>query len=173
MRQGGATDEQLLARVAAGDQAALEPLMQRWHDPLLSFIARSTDLDVEDIYQETWMRVVRSRTRFDTQAKFSTWLFQIALNLCRDAHRRQAARPQTTSLDAAAQLAAPHGADTALHVRGALAALPAPDRELIALRYYLGFSERETAAILDTPLGTVKSRTHTAVARFKELLDEI
>src|SRR5574342_1427852 len=84
-----ATDEELMAAVAGGDDAALAELLGRWHRPLFQFIDRQTNgRDVEDLYQETWLRVVRAAGRFDPRRRFSTWLFQIALNLCRDWHRR-------------------------------------------------------------------------------------
>jgi RNA polymerase sigma-70 factor (ECF subfamily) len=84
-----ATDEELIAAVASGDGRGLEELCRRWERPLYQLIARHTGgRDVEDLYQETWLRVVRAARRFDPGRRFSTWLFQIAVNLCRDWHRR-------------------------------------------------------------------------------------
>src|ERR1051325_361018 len=84
-----AADETLIAAVAEGDRRALEELCRRWERPLYQFIHRHTGgRDVEDLHQETWLRVVRAARRFDPRRRFSTWLFQIALNLCRDWHRR-------------------------------------------------------------------------------------
>src|SRR5882724_2770020 len=84
-----ATDEELIAAVASGDGRRLEELCRRWERPLYQLIARHTGgRDVEDLYQETWLRVVRAARRFDPRRRFSTWLFQIAVNLCRDWHRR-------------------------------------------------------------------------------------
>ena len=88
-------DEELIAAVARGDQQALAELLRRWEAPLHRFIARQTgERDVDDLHQETWMRVVRAAPRFDPGRRFSTWLFQIAVNLCRDWHRRRPPEPQ-------------------------------------------------------------------------------
>ena len=83
------TDEALAARLVDGDELALRELLRRYERPLAAFLHRQTGgRDVEDLYQETWLRVVRHAARFDTGRRFSTWLFQIAVNLCRDWHRR-------------------------------------------------------------------------------------
>ncbi|MGH7821073.1 MAG: RNA polymerase sigma factor, partial [Candidatus Binatia bacterium] len=84
-----ATDEELARALAAGEERALEELYRRYQKPLHQFLHRCTGgRDVEDLHQETWLRVVRAAGRFDPTRRFSTWLFQIAVNLCRDLHRR-------------------------------------------------------------------------------------
>src|SRR2546428_726643 len=99
-----ATDEELIAAVASGDGRRLEELCRRWERPLYQLIARHTGgRDVEDLYQETWLRVVRAARRFDPGRRFSTWLFQIAVNLCRDWRRRPPPEPVDTA-DAEARL---------------------------------------------------------------------
>src|SRR5881396_853192 len=89
-----ATDEELIGAVADGDGRALEQLCRRYERGLHQFIFRHTGgRDVDDLYQETWLRVVRAAGRFDRRRRFSTWLFQIAVNLCRDWHRRPPPEP--------------------------------------------------------------------------------
>lgn len=162
------TDEALAARVADGDELALRELLRRYERPLAGFLHRQTGgRDVEDLYQETWLRVVRHARRFDPGRRFSTWLFQIAVNLCRDWHRRPppeasdtAGGPSTTGLE---------GVDASLDAARLLAGLPAPQREVVVLRYYQDLSEDEVATILDIPKGTVKSRLHQAIARMAGL----
>jgi len=158
------TDEELAARLAQGDQDALRELLRRYQRPLSSFIHRYTGgRDVEDLFQETWWRVVRHSARFDAARRFSTWLFQIAVNLCRDWHRRN--RPATQEL--AEDLVAPdtrQRSEAAADAAQLLAELPAPQREVIVLRYYHDFSEEQAAEILGCPKGTVKSRLHHALA---------
>lgn len=79
-----ATDEELMQSVAEGDPSALRELCARWERPLYRFLHRAADgRDTDDLFQETWLRVVRSARRFDPARRFSTWLFQIALNLDR------------------------------------------------------------------------------------------
>jgi RNA polymerase sigma-70 factor (ECF subfamily) len=162
------SDEELIGAVASGDEHALEILCGRYQRPLYGFIARHTGgRDVEDLYQETWLRVVRAATRFDQSRRFSTWLFQIAVNLCRDWHRRpppEAVEPgegehRVGAHDPGTRL------DAGLDAERLLARLPEPQRSVVVLRYFQGFSEAETADILGCPEGTVKSRLHNALAR--------
>src|SRR5689334_23153517 len=88
------TDEALVAQLARGDEQALAELLRRWERPLAHFLHRRTGgRDVEDLYQEVWLRVVRAAERFDADRRFSTWLFHIALNVSRDWQRRAPAEP--------------------------------------------------------------------------------
>jgi len=164
------TDEALAARVAEGDELALRELLRRYERPLVGFLYRQTGgRDVEDLYQETWLRVVRSAPRFDAARRFSTWLFQIAVNLCRDWHRRPPPEPHVGSDDepAGAQLERSEAALDAAHL---LRQLSEAQREVVVLRYYHDLSEDAVAKILDIPLGTVKSRMHQALARMTALV---
>jgi RNA polymerase sigma factor (sigma-70 family) len=170
-----ASDEELVGRLADGDERALGELLARWDRPLHAFIARFTGgREVEDLRQEVWMRVLKAATRFDRTRRFSTWLFQIALNLCRDWSRRN--RPP---LDAAAADRAPGTGDNAhdgrtpmeagLDARRLLDLLPEAQRSAIILRYYHDLSEGEMAEVMGCPRGTVKSRLHQAVRRLLAL----
>jgi RNA polymerase sigma-70 factor (ECF subfamily) len=165
------SDEALVGQVALGDEGALRELLRRWERPLANFLHRQTGgRDVEDLYQEVWLRVVRAAARFDPARRFSTWLFQIAVNLCRDWRRRPPPEPLAGGV-------VPEGAhldatDAALDAAHLLAELPAAQREVVVLRYYHDLSEDEVATILDIPKGTVKSRLHHAVARLTALVGE-
>src|SRR5439155_235088 len=120
-----ATDEELIAAVASGDGRGLEELCGRWERPLYQLSARHTGgRDVEDLYQETWLRVVRAARRFERGRRFSTWLFQIAVNLCRDWRRRPPLEPVDPAA-ADARAGAPAATDAALDARRLLAPLPA------------------------------------------------
>ncbi len=165
-----ATDEQLVARLADGDQAALAELLCRYERPLSHFLHRYLGgRDVEDLYQETWLRVFRHAARFDPGKRFSTWLFQIAINLCRDWHRR--VRPESVpALPESCGAADLDRTEAGIDARRLLALLPAPQREVIILRYFHDLTEDEVAAILECPKGTVKSRMHHGVARLAELV---
>jgi RNA polymerase sigma-70 factor, ECF subfamily len=163
------TDEHLMASVAAGDERAFDELCRRWERPLYQFLWRRTGgQDVEDLYQETWLRVVRAARRFDRSRRFSTWLFQIAVNLARDWHRR---RPPETAPPSAADdsPAPPVATDAAIDARKLLAALPEAQRDVVLLRYYHDLAEEDVARILGCPRGTVKSRLHHAMARLVAL----
>src|SRR5438034_11129880 len=163
-----ATDEELIGAVADGDGRALEQLCRRYERGLHQFIFRHTGgRDVDDLYQETWLRVVRAAGRFDRRRRFSTWLFQIAVNLCRDWHRRPPPEPVDPA-DIDARAGAPAATDAALDARRLLATLPEAQRNAVILRYYHDLPEEEVAAILGCPRGTVKSRLHHAMRRLLE-----
>jgi RNA polymerase sigma-70 factor (ECF subfamily) len=164
-----ATDEELLGRVAAGDEPALAALLQRYERPLSRFLHRHTGgRDVDDLFQESWLRVVRHAQRFDVRQRFSTWLFQIAVNLCRDWFRRQ--RP--VAEDTVEVAAAPIPIDERLDAEKLLMLLPEAHREVVILRYFHDLSEEEIARIVDCPKGTVKSRLHNALARLSAAVRE-
>ncbi len=166
-----ATDEELMAAVAAGDDAALAALYGRWERPLHAFLARYTGgRDVDDLVQEAWLRVVRAADRFVPSRRFSTWLFQIALNLARDWHRRpppEPADPERTGRIVAADSVA--SVEAGIDVDRLLAALPEAQRAVVVLRCFHDLAEEEVAAILAVPRGTVKSRFHNAMERLTTL----
>ena len=165
-----ATDEELITAVASGDGRGLTELCRRYQHPLHQFIARHTGgRDVEDLYQETWLHVVRAARHFDPARRFSTWLFQIAVNLCRDWHRRPPPEPIDPAVADARSDDASVSIDAALDARRLLAALPEAQRSAVILRYYHDLPEEEVATILGCPRGTVKSRLHHAMRRLLEL----
>ena len=163
------SDEALVQAVAHGDEPALRELCGRWERPLYQFLFRHTGgRDVDDLYQETWLRVVRAANRFDPTRRFSTWLFQIAVNLCRDFHRR----PPPEPVDIVPDVGSSDGvaaAEAGIDARRLLAELPEAQRSVVLLRYYHDLAEDEVADILGVPRGTVKSRLHNALARLGEL----
>jgi RNA polymerase sigma-70 factor (ECF subfamily) len=167
-----ASDEDLAIRLAQGDESALAELLRRHERSISSFLYRHTGgRDVEDLYQETWLRVVRHARRFDPARRFSTWLFQIALNLARDWHRQRP--PDADDRE-------PQGGDAGGLDRSEARAdaarlldqLPESQREAVILRFYHDLSEQQMAEILDCPKGTVKSRLHHGLARLSQLARE-
>jgi RNA polymerase sigma-70 factor (ECF subfamily) len=172
------SDEDLMASVQAGSTEALAALVDRWRGPLYAFLWRRAGDSADDLFQESWIRVARARDRFDRNRRFSTWLFQIANNLCRDRWRRLEARRR--ALDSLRHEEHTRGRD---HV--AAPELPADGRverllerlsdrlrEVLVLRYYQDLGEAEIAEILGIPRGTVKSRLHAAVRATRALLEE-
>jgi RNA polymerase sigma-70 factor (ECF subfamily) len=165
------TDAELMAAVARGQASALAELYRRWERPLHQFLYRHLGgrevREVEDVAQETWIRVARAAPRFDPARRFSTWLFQIALNLCRDWHRRTPPPPAdpATLEHMPAEGDPVAAAGMRLDAARLLAALPEGQRSAVILRYYHDLPEDEIATILGIPRGTVKSRLHGALAR--------
>lgn len=162
------SDAELVRAVGEGDGTALGELCERWERPLHRFLHRAgAGDDADDLFQETWIRVVRSARLFDGERRFSTWLFQIALNLARDAGRRRARTEPDAELD-------PISADgmerveRTLDAKRLLDSLPEAQREVVLLRLFADRTEEECAEILGCPRGTVKSRLHLAVKRLSE-----
>jgi RNA polymerase sigma-70 factor (ECF subfamily) len=165
--------------LASGDDTALAELLARYEHGLAAFIYRNTGgRDVEDLFQETWLRVVRSATRFDTDRRFSTWLFQIAVNLCRDQLRKQGregtqrgfGEPSRGRVGADAHV--DPRPERAIDAERLLARLPVEQREALILKYYHDMPETRIAEVLECPRGTVKSRVHNALARLASLVEE-
>jgi RNA polymerase sigma-70 factor (ECF subfamily) len=164
------SDEQLMVRVQQGEVQAFDALFERYRPRLFGFLFRRCGdaAAAEDLFQESWLRVVRARDRFDPRRRFSTWLFQIANNLCRDRGRRLAVEArERVAMQAQIEQNEP-GAPPPPHalrraLEGRLAVLPDRLREVLVLRYYHDLSEREIAAIAGVPKGTVKSRLHAAI----------
>jgi RNA polymerase sigma-70 factor (ECF subfamily) len=172
------SDEDLMVRVQAGDSEALAALIDRYRGPLYAFLWRRAGDGADDLFQESWIRVSRARDRFDRSRRFSTWLFQIANNLCRDRWRRLDARRRAfdalrEETRATGEDAAPPPALPADHgLIGRLDALPERLREVLVLRHYHELGEAEIAEVLGIPRGTVKSRLHAAVRAARALLEE-
>jgi RNA polymerase sigma-70 factor (ECF subfamily) len=165
-----------MAALAAGALPALDALMLRWQRPLQSFLHRhlQNEADALDLAQETFVRLYRHRDRYRPGARFTTWMFQIALNLARD-HARKHRRRRTDSLEAAppaaiAGLAAPGSApdvsarraEEIAAVRAAIAALPEELREVLILFEYEDKSHAEIAEIIDTSPKAVETRLYRA-----------
>ncbi len=178
-----ASDEQVMAAVMAGDQAALAVLVARHHSPMLGYLYRLTGGDrplAEDLVQETFLRVLQQRT-CQAGRPFKPWLYAIATNLARDHFKSAAARqrwPQADHEDTLLQLydATPGPEERALaaeqggEVAAALAQLGEEYRVVLLLRFYQGLSLNEIAEALQIPLGTVKSRLSVGTRRLRVVL---
>lgn len=179
------SDERLLALYVDGDRAALRELVERFQADLLRFLTRLTGQReaAEDAFQETFLQLHSSAARFDPSRRLKPWLFTIAANKARDAmrkHRRQPAlvlsRPiagegSVEFVDLLELEGAPVGAgleskEQQARVDRAIAALSHPLREVLLLAYFQRLSYAQIADELGIPLGTVKSRLHSAVAQF-------
>ncbi|MBC8291702.1 MAG: RNA polymerase sigma factor [Proteobacteria bacterium] len=167
------SDEALVSALARGEQRALGELMLRYEHRLPAFIYRQTGgRDVDDIYQETWLRVLRGAKVFDSSRRFSTWLFQLAVNLCRDHHRRRVVQDRGEN-QARDQAAVPvpqtsnelSAIDRRLDAQTLLGLLDERHREVVLLRCFEDMSEEQAARVLSIPRGTVKSRMHNAIVR--------
>jgi RNA polymerase sigma-70 factor (ECF subfamily) len=179
---GQLTDEDVLARVARADEAALAELYDRFGRVAYGLayrMLRDAAL-AEDAVQDAFLAVWRTAVSFDpNRGKASTWILTLAHRRAVDVVRREDRRRGQPLDDAPA--ASGEGADETAGVReqrrsvqAALARLPAEQREALELAYYGGLSQSELAERLGVPLGTVKSRMFAALSKLRDVLgDEI
>ena len=178
------SDEALMSALAAGDLPALDALMLRWQTPLRAFLFRHlhNEADALDLAQETFVRVYRHRDRYRSGSRFTTWMFQIALNLARD-HARKQQRRRTDSLEsvppaATAAFAAPGPAPDAATrraeeiaaVRSAIAELPEELREVLVLFEYEDKTHAEIAEIVGATSKSVETRLYRARDKLRAAL---
>jgi RNA polymerase sigma-70 factor (ECF subfamily) len=182
-------DAALVAALQKGRLAAFTQLVDRHQRSLINFFYHlSWDRQVaEDCAQEVFLRLYAHLASYEPQAKFTTFLFRIARNLWIDRKRAEAARGgKPVSLDAGDDRPlggrVPAGSPTPVEVlarqearealRAAIDRLPDEQKAVIILSEIQGMKYQDIGAILGIPVGTVKSRMHTAMERLKELLTE-
>jgi len=180
------TDEELVARSIGGDLDSFNQLVLRWERPIYALAYRviGREEDARDVCQETFLRAFRALGGFKGQAKFSSWLYRITLNLCRDWIRRERRQPlaQTPEGVDLVELAG-EGADVdsvedlvarkeiGAAVSKAMALLPEEQRTAIVLKEYHGLTFQEIADMLDCPLSTVKTRLYQGLTVLRRQLE--
>jgi RNA polymerase sigma-70 factor, ECF subfamily len=171
-------DERLLERIADGDHDAFEILYRRYARPVLALANRRLgDAGrAEDALQEAFVSVWRSASTYRPErGAATTWLYTVARNAIADRGRRRQEPPAEPSDQPASEAGPDELAEREWlrwRVHSALERLDEKERELIVLAYWRGLSQSEIANHLDIPLGTVKTRTRTALSRLATLLDE-
>jgi RNA polymerase sigma-70 factor (ECF subfamily) len=185
-------DEALMVAYQRGDARAFEILLTRHRKPIFNFILRfvgSREL-AEDLLQDTFMRVIKGADAYKRQAKFTTWLYTIARNLCVDQSRRAKHRkaqsldaPLTSQPDSATLfdvipadgMAADRKTENReLHLRlhRAIAALGEEQREVFLMREFLDLPFKEIAEIVGVTENTVKSRMRYALEKLRVELED-
>ncbi len=174
---GNITDAALVRRWQQGEAAAFETLVRRWEGPVARFVARLVGRpeQVADLCQEVFLRVFLAGPRYREKAAFSTWIYRIALNVARDAGRRQRHEParlhdHEPESPAVSAEALYEQRELATAVDDALQTLPEPLREVIVLRHYEAVSFEDMARLLGTPASTLKSRFTAALSRLRQQL---
>jgi len=192
------TDEALMLRYQGGDRSAFALLVRRHKAPVFNFILRHTRSSsvAEDLTQDVFVRVVQSAADFRHSARFSTWVYTIARNLCIDQLRKAQLR-RHPSLDQPSgsggsgeedgptlgeRTADEHpertvdraaiGRELAEHIQHAVESLPEEQREVFLLREVANVPFKEIAAMIGIPENTVKSRMRYALERLQRALAE-
>ncbi len=177
------TDESLAFATQRGDSQALAELIARHHGPLIGYLYRMCGGDralAEDLTQEALLRVMRGIDRYTYPRPFKPWLYRIATNLTRDHFKRAETRLtesvvtpaheiQSSDTDVETQLIAAADRDSVI---AAVMTLPETHRAIIVMRYYQNMPHADIAAALDIPVGTVKSRLHSAHKRLRHALED-
>jgi RNA polymerase sigma-70 factor (ECF subfamily) len=182
-------DAALMLRVKRGDRAAFTELVEKWRQPAMNFIFSTLrdETEAEDVAQNTFVQVWKSRERYERTAKFSTWLFTIARNLCLNEIRRRSRHPAESLAETHAEqddqpsrqyedkkMFLP--TDNVLHselakkIEEALAELPENQRTAILLCRQDEVSYEEIADILNCSLSATKSIIHRGRETLKEKL---
>ena len=181
------TDTELFNLYIAGDKDAFREIVTRYKDMLYGFLRRFLNQQdiVEEVFQETFLQLYKSRESFDSNRSLRPWLFTIAANKARDTLRKQQ-RNNTISLGTIGEPSdlttddvlnsltsyeiTPYDevtkTETAEKVRGIIEDMPSNLKEILLLAYFEQFSYKQMAQILSIPIGTVKSRLHTAIVHF-------
>jgi RNA polymerase sigma-70 factor (ECF subfamily) len=187
------TDEALMIRFQQGDRAAFAALVKKHKSPLFNFALRQIRIrtTAEDVVQETFVRVVQNAADFKHEARFTTWLYTIARNLCID-HLRKGALRKHPSLDAQAGAREDGGptlgeqtadaranverdataGELRVRIASAVETLPDDQREVFLMREVANLAFKEIAEITGVPENTVKSRMRYALERLQAALSE-
>jgi RNA polymerase sigma-70 factor (ECF subfamily) len=180
------TDEELVERSRAGDADSFNQLILRWERPIYALAYRviGRDEDARDVCQETFLRAFRALPGFKGQAKFSSWLYRIALNLCRDWIRRQKRTPVIAMPEGVdvVELAAEQGPVESIEdlvarkelsdtVAIAMRELPEEQRTAIILKEFHGLTFQEIADLQNCPLSTVKTRLYQGLSVLRRHLE--
>lgn len=187
-------DEELMLAFQRGEAGAFRTLVERHRQAVYLFILRWTGNPArsEDLLQEAWLRVIRGASAYRPSARFKTWLYTVARNLCVDSARRERHRsgvsldqPVADGADDAATIGSTLADPEALPekeayhlslrplLQRALDALPAEQREVFILREYNGLTFREIGEVTGVPDNTVKSRMRYALESLRRTLQEL
>lgn len=187
------TDEELMIRFQNGDNSALEELFARYQKPLYNFFIRMIGRKetAEDLVQETFIKVYRFGKSFrGSEAKFSTWLYSVASNHCRDFLRYSSRRPESPIADIVEpeqqnnftdMMNATDESPLEEHlirlqigstIKDAIDKLPEKERNALILREYQELEYKEIAKVLSCPIGSVKILIFRARKRLREMLKD-
>lgn len=174
------TDDELMERVARGDEEAARLLVQRWERAVFAFLERmlGSKEDAQDLGQETFIKVCAEARRYKPRGKFQSWLFRIAGNFARSRLRRRriiswvSFSPGLHDRGAGGERpdAGVEADEITVIVRHALDRLPARQREAVLLRNYQDLSYREIASVMNVTVPAVESLLQRGMAALRKEL---
>jgi len=186
------TDAELIERYLKGDIDAFNTLIWRWEKPLYNFILRTIGNRelAKDLCQTVFIRMYKQLKTLKDHEKFSSWIYRIAINLCKDEFKKRG-RHRLVSLNALTD--EDPGKDQVKHqfsdpnadspedimqnhqveviIKNALKQIPDEQRVVIVMKQYQGLKFTEIAEILDEPINTVKSRLYYGLRAMKKVLE--
>ena len=175
-----ASDEELMVQYGRGDETAFEILYRRHKDGFYRFLLRQAGSEhrAQEIFQETWMKVIGARQRYRVKARFKTWLYRIAMNTLVDEYRQTSRMGEVAlssqGVDTPDESASAETGYAAERLRrrlySALDELPLEQRTAFLLKQDAGMDIALIAEICDTSQETVKSRLRYAVSRLRKQL---
>ncbi|MBT4496196.1 MAG: sigma-70 family RNA polymerase sigma factor [Gemmatimonadetes bacterium] len=185
-------DADLIARFLQGQVTPFNTLVWRWQDRLFNFVLRyvGNREEARDLCQQIFIRAYRNLGNLRDPERFSTWLYQIALNTCRDQQRRQQRHPNLSLDHFEEEHGQPHPAlkgtasqppptDARTHEQDlrdllsrALQTIPEEQRVVVVMKEYQNLKFTEIAAVLETPINTVKSRLYYGLKGLRKIFDQ-
>lgn len=179
-------DATLFHAYQRGDVAAFEQLYTRHRKPLFAFLlrhSRQPHAEVEELFQEIWLKVIANAQQFDFRQSFKPWLYRIARNSMVDRWRHLQSRPLLHTSEQDYLGASSNGlwrpdrqtesSELARHWQHALAQLPVTQREVLLLKLEADLSIQEIAAVTGSEFEACKSRLRYAIGKMRELLSEV
>jgi RNA polymerase sigma-70 factor (ECF subfamily) len=180
------SDSQIIEQTLGGEPEAFNMLVRRWERQIYGLTLRmlGRDEEAKDATQETFLSAYRNLSKFRGEAKFSSWIYRIALNICNTKLRGRArgtvsieGQREESGIEIAADLddlgCNIQQQQVTLHVRRALQAIPAEMRQVIIMKEYEGLKFSEIAEILGIPVSTVKTRMYTGLAELRKRLEHL
>lgn len=179
------SDSQIIERTLNGEPEAFNLLVRRWERQIYGLTLRmlGRDDEAKDATQDTFISAYRNLSKFRGEAKFSSWIYRIALNICNtrlrsrtktlisiEEQREETGFELATDTDPGSNI---QQQQIARHVRRALQGLPAEMRQVIIMKEYEGLKFSEIADILGIPVSTVKTRMYTGLSELRKRLDHL
>jgi RNA polymerase sigma-70 factor (ECF subfamily) len=179
-------DAQIIERTLCGEPEAFNLLVHRWERHIYGLALRmlGRDDEAKDATQETFLSAYRNLSKFRGEAKFSSWIYRIALNICNTKLRGRnknlvsiEEQQESSGFEVAADTQdlaeGIQREQVARHVRRALQGLPAEMRQVIVMKEYEGLKFSEIADVLGIPISTVKTRMYTGLSELKKRLEHV